>query len=294
MNAAQIEATEDELERLDCIIKAAEDWGEEYQKAPDTHEKLIRTEARLERKLRGFYRELANIIVTRGINWYSYNGAVRAEYSVDVIVSDLPIEESNQTFISVIFEELAVATAVGALAGEVIYDIPLGIQSTDAIIQQLTTQQVGSLVGKSVDKETGRLIDNPKAKYRVSNKLREDIRQSIQTSINLGEDQAKATERLTKVVKNPKRAALIAQTETVNAYQAGLDEFGRQSGAIGKIWQTVGAVDICAVYAKLGPVPFSYRYGGRILGPTAHPRCRCGRRLLYPGDPEAHKIKVPE
>jgi hypothetical protein len=275
--------------KLLMLIRSREDWSSEYAKDPKTHAKLLRSEARLQVQLTKYFRDVANDAV-KYIHWQPYlNQRSQAQtldkqplnYNIEVIVQDVPEDKYDGTFIKIVFEELALMTALGAMAGENIYGIPLGIQSTDAIIQELTTEHVASLVGKKVLKD-GSIVDNPKASYRISDKMRKDIAQSIKTSLNLGEDIQAATDRLKKTISNPNRAKLIAQTESVNAYQAGLTEFGKQSGAVGKEWQDVGAVDMCRVYAELGPVPFDYDYDGNGLqGPALHPRCRCSRRLIY-------------
>jgi hypothetical protein len=137
------------------------------------------------------------------------------------------------------------------------------------------------LVGKRLDKD-GNLIDNPKAEYRISDTTRKDIRESIRTSLSLGEDQNTAAERLRAVIRNPKRAELIAQTEAVNSFQGGLLTFGKSAGAVGKEWQDIGAIDQCRDYSRLGVVELGYLYGGKYLSPSCHPRDRCGLRLVFP------------
>lgn len=283
----------DEIEReavqLSALIRASEDWADEYAKDPKTHAKLLKSEGRLRVLLTKYFREIAAHL-PGFIRWQSYLNQRQAtvsdqppNFNVQVIVEDVPYEQYDGTFIKVVFEEVATMTAIGAQAGEAIYRVPLGIQSTDAIIQELTTQHVASLVGKKVLKN-GSIVDNPKATYRISDKTRKDIAQSIKTSLNLGEDIQTATERLKKTISNPTRAKLIAETESVNAYQAGLEEFAHQSGAVGKEWQDVGAVDACHEYAELGAVPIDYLYGGKIVRPTAHVKCKCSIRYVYPAE----------
>jgi hypothetical protein len=279
---------EAEAIQLTALIRASEDWSSEYAKDPVTHAKMLRSEARLLVGLINYFRGIATNI-SKFIRWQPYlnqrpqaPNPTNPNFNVEVIVQDVPIAEYDSTFIKVVFQDVATLTAIGATAGENIYRVPLGIQSTDAIIQQLTTEHVANLVGKKVLKD-GSIVDNPKATYRISDKTRTDIVQSIKTSLNVGDDIQAATERLKKTVMglNNNRAKIIAQTESVNAYQAGLQEFGVQSGAVGKESQDVGAVDDCRTYAELGPVPFDYLYGGVYDGPTFHARCRCGLRLIY-------------
>lgn len=277
------EALLDEYEKHTRVVIAAEKWSPIYKKAGDAHAQLIKAEARIERLLKGHFRELADQAASL-INWLEYYRVIRASYDVEVIVSDEAVGSADDTLFTILFEPVAMATAAGAQAGEKIYKLTLGLDAADTIIQRTALEHVADLVGKKV-LEDGSVVTNEKAEYRISEATRALIRQSIQTSIALGEPQAEATKRLETNIKKfgTKRSELIAQTEAVNAYQRGMLTFGRQSGAIGKEWQDVAAIDICGTYSKAGPVPIDYVYDKRTgrTGPTAHPRCRCGLRLIY-------------
>lgn len=290
MNAVDERALEDEVERLDCIIKAAEDWSDAYQEDPEGHAALIRLEARYERNLRRLFREKADI-VTHYVNWNEYEHKLTADLQVDTIVSGDFFDGIDGDFISVSFDTIAAGITNGAQSGEKIYKIPLGIQTTDAVIQDLTTKQIAGLVGKIVQKD-GTIIDNPHPEYKVSDKTRKDVAKSIQTSIALGENRNAAAARLQATIKNPARATDIAQTEMVNAHASGKLEFGRQSGATGKRSRSTGAVDQCAAYSTEGIVPLNHTWGGK-QGPAYHPRCRCGLVLDYSGKFDTQTTDAP-
>jgi hypothetical protein len=266
-----------QLEADTMLLKASEDWGESYSEDVQTHAQLIKHETALELILRRYFRNMAEKAETF-IHWDHYHNAIHA-YDVEVLVYDDGIDEYNGIFMQVTFDEVAAMVAIGAQAGEAIYTRPIGMVSSTDVIQKTARTQVAELVGKRVLPD-GSVIDNPNAKYRITDKIRDDIKQSIQSSIALGENRTDAIERMRKTIRNARRAETIARTESVNAYSRGLLEFGKQSGAIGKVWQTVGAGDICATYAALGPVPIKHSYDGKN-GPTAHPHCRCGLRLIY-------------
>ena len=286
----QIEATEDELYKLNLVVLAAEDWSESYHKDKPTFAKLIKLEATMERVLRRYFRDLSDN-AQRFIDPSAYvrelyrrqgiQAATSDDFNVDVILKELEIEDSDQTFLKIVFDLIAEGAAVGAASGEQIYNRYLGMTSTSAEIQRFAREQAAYLVGKKVGKD-GTIVDNPNAKYKISNTTREDIRSSLRTSLSLGEDQAAAVERLRSAIKNPRRAELIAQTEAVNAYQGGLLAFGEKSGATGKESQALNTSDMCADFARQGVVSLNYLYGGQWLGPSYHPRCRCGLRLIYP------------
>lgn len=285
MNA--ITLIEDELEQHDRIVKAAENWAPIYRKDKDTQGKMIRVESSWQRALRRMFRD-QSAKVENYIDWSAYNelaaktkaSRVDAAVTIETVVKGDFFDGLDSDFITISFDPLSTIIATGAQAGESIYKIPLGIKSTDAIIQELTTDRIAWLVGKRVDK-SGLLVDNPKAEYRISNKTREDIVKAIQTSLAKGEERQQIIDRLIGVVKNPARAEQIAQTESVNAYNAGLIEFGKESGAVGKESQDFESIDYCGEYADEGIVPIDYLYGGVYYGPAYHPGCRCGLRLVY-------------
>ena len=286
LSPSDIQAAEAEIYRLDVGILAAEDWSDLYDQDPAGKTKLIKLEANMLRVLRRYFRDLGQN-AHQFIDWFAYDQTLQRQinaaddFNVEVVVLEKPLHEADGVFLKIIFDEIATGAAIGAQSGETIYRRYKGFTSTTSEIQQFAREQVALLVGKRVGKD-GRIEENPKAKYRISNTTREDIKESIRTSLSLGENQEAATERLRTASNNPKRAELIAQTEAVNAYQGGLLQFGKKSGAIGKESQALNTKDRCADYAKEGVVPIDYKYGGQYLGPSYHPRCRCGLRLVYP------------
>lgn len=289
MTSAEIAALEDEVERSTAVIIAAEKWAKGYDKDPDSHVKLIKLEAKFERVLRTYFKELASKVDTF-INWHEYhrrNVQVQAadDFTVDVVVEQV-LDQEDGLLMQVIYEPVETAVFLGATTGENVYKRPLGIGKTTEFIQRAAKERVADLVGKKVDKN-GLIIDNPKSKYRISERTRREIRESLNTSLSLREDIPTATKRLQATIKNPKRAELIAQTETVNAYQDGIHEFGLRSGAVGHEWETIGATDVCATNAAQGIIPIDKPFYSGHLKPTAHPRCRCNERLVYPEELEA-------
>lgn len=278
-------ATEIEFESLNNVILAAENWSAQYKKDKDTHAKLIKVDSRLETALLRYFKELSERALTY-IHWGIYEirraqVAAAGEFSVDIMLSDDAFAKEDGLFIQAIFDPVAQAIALGAQAGEKIYSVELGLSETHATIQQATKDTVGDLIGKKID-EHGNITDNPKAKYRITTKARDDIRQSLSTSLTLGEDQEAAKKRLMNTIKNPKRAETIARTEAVNGYQKGLLTMGKGSGAVGKEWQSSNSDDVCGENANQGIIDIKETFASGDLAPAAHPNCRCGLRLVYP------------
>ena len=295
---------EDEVEKFDRLLIAAESWAKTYKKDRTTYKRIVSIEARLRRQIRGLFRD-QSAKIDGYINWNQYaqqlaqvnaaveeqalKGAVRvivririvkAAVDIEVIVNDDFYDELDGLFFTLTFETISTAIATGAQAGEAIYKIPLGIRSTDATIQQLTTERLAYLFGKRVDK-SGNVVDNPRAEYRISDKTRQNIASNIKTGIALGEDKQTMTKRLTKVIQDPTRAERIAQTETVNAYGEGMLDFGRESNATGKEWEDVAATDVCADNAAQGVISLEDVFVSGDSAPAAHTGCRCNLRIVY-------------
>src|SRR5689334_10699926 len=111
-----VDAVEKELFESYLEIAASEDWGESFRKDPDTHAKLIRTEARMDRELRRYFRLVADQ-VSKYVDWYRYLYAVEEfkrkqvtaddQFSVNVIVTDDGLEATNGMFMQIMFDEIA-------------------------------------------------------------------------------------------------------------------------------------------------------------------------------------------
>jgi len=285
----------EEYEKLGAVIRAAEDWSKQYDKDTESKAKLIKAEAKLERALVVYFKEFSER-APRYINWLQYASrrpiiqADDLEFDIDILIND-EIGNEDGILINTMYDPISDAVVAGAQAGERIYSQPIGLTKTSSTVQNIARNQVAKLVGKSVTQD-GRFIDNPKAEYSITKKTRDDIRQSLRTSIGLGEDQATAAARLQNTIKNPRRAEIIARTEAVNAYGGGLLEMGRQSGAVAKEWQAVNTKDICATNENAGMIPITDEFPSGHQAPGAHPNCRCGLRLVYEEEyRQAHPFK---
>src|SRR3990167_26236 len=112
-----------EIEHLDRLIKAAEDWSKQYKRDKKSYAELIKNEARLERVLRTYFRELAQRVHTF-IDWNAYNATVKA-YNVKVLIIDELLEREDQSTLEVLLDPIVKNVALGAIAGERIYNKPI-------------------------------------------------------------------------------------------------------------------------------------------------------------------------
>lgn len=289
----QTEKLELELEQLSVLIKASEAWGPDYQKDPETHAKLIKLNASIERKMRDYFRGLKDRVVNQYINWPAYHAEILKNQAkqaaskkpvpdIDIQIFDpASMNPEDDLFSQAIHDSVLAGVTIGAQAGQKIYGMDLGLGPASQAIQQAAQTRVAELVGKKVLKD-GTVVDNPNPKFSVTDTTVEEIRQAISTSLGMNESMTDAQSRVADIVGDPNRAQTIAATESVNAYNSGMLTFGDQSGATGKEWNTNGATDeICPDNADASPLAIDDTFPSGDDAPPAHPNCNCSMRLLY-------------
>lgn len=250
---------------LTCTIRASEEWEPSYKRAPKQLKALIQKEAELQASVAGYLLGLRDRVPAL-VNWSEVELKPLQASQVPPLSDELWATERQllQLATAVYLTEL---TSIGIEAGEIIYSIPLGIGPLDQAVIDAAGKQTARLV-KQVTKTTRGLIQT-----------------AIKQAILEGDDVFRTIARIQKLVANPVRAEMIAQTESVTAYQSGLEHFAAESGAVSSTWDALsGACQLCAPLdgktAKLGE-SFVLGNGVAVPYPPGHPRCRCGRILNY-------------
>jgi hypothetical protein len=251
------------LHTCNCTIMAAEQWQELYKKDKKLFNKLIDSESRMDIRLKIYFKELAER-AAKFVDWIKYyEQSIRA---VDFIIDIGGELFDNEEIIieNIMYDGMIGATYAGAAAQQTATGINLGVT------------ELSDYIMKSAKKQGSKLVKD------INDTTRTYINQSIQTSIDLGEDVEKATNRLKDTIENPKRAELIARTESVRAYNNGTMEFAKATGAKYKVWHSAGfACSICAPL-NLKKVKIDELFDGQYSAPPdTHPNCRCGISLDY-------------
>ena len=251
---------------LTATILASEEWEPSYHRAPKQLKRLIQTEAELQASLTDYLAGLSTRV--EGLVVWSEVQLHPITASTTPPLSDERWKAERALLNAAVSGYLLELVTIGAEAGEVIYAIPLGLGPLDEAVMKAAGQQTARLV-KDVTKTTRKLISS-----------------AIEQSIAQGEDIAATLERIQSIVANPVRAELIARTESVFAYQGGLETFAAESGAKSSTWDALsGACQLCAPLdgktVKIGEA-FVLGNGATVIHPPGHPRCRCGRILNYP------------
>jgi hypothetical protein len=294
------------FEDTTAIIRASEEWAHEYKDDPDTFNALLETESAIQRKFLSYLKELSERAPSF-VAWGLYQqellrrqniqaDATQDGFSVDVLIDDNQIGLEDTIVMQLLFDDVKKLVQIGSKAARTVYEKELDPGTLATTIEQTARDSIAQLVGKRINPD-GTIVDNPDAYYRISDATRAAIRESIATSISLGEDQAAASKRLSDTLKNDtNRAELVAQTEAVNGYQQGMYSTAKATGAIGKestyLGPTrkynrktksykVGKPDICGENAAQGAIPINRPFISGHQAPAYHPRCRCSVRYLY-------------
>lgn len=243
-------------------IRASEEWTPSYKRHPDTFKALLRYEAELDNNMSEYLAGLAER-APQYVDWTLVPEPIKAASSPLANKDDAVWAGEAIDMTKAVIDALTMLTVTGAQFGELEYGITLGVDSLTDWILTAAREHTAGLVTQVTD---------------TNRKL---IQEAIKKGIALGEDRDAMVARIRKVINNPVRAEMIAQTESVNAYQSGLMNFGIETGAKRKVYEALaGACQICAPLDG-ETVDIDQAFSNGVDHPPSHPRCRCSSYLEY-------------
>lgn len=245
-------------EYLEASEIAGEQFHPFYKKDKKLFSRLIRSTIKTERGVLRVFQDLYQNI-WKYIDWMEYQKRVLKGASVLTKVS---FEEIELGLILTFTNTLDDAFEMGGYSAEIELGTTIGFSSKEPMYQRALRQYVSDLA------------------HDVTQTTERRIMESLLRSIELGENQKQATERLQSVIEDKKRAAKIAHTETVRSFSLGRVEAGREIGARYKVWRNgqPGACPVCTELhdQKVGlDDEFTTMDGKKIAYAPAHPFCRC-------------------
>lgn len=204
---------------------------------------------------------------------------------VETIVGDIDLSSLDVVFdaVEASLFDLSADSGLKALA-------QVGVKSTDALVDQVNDravafagQRAAELVGKRL-LEDGTLVDNPNAKWAITDSTRDMIRTTIERGLkdNIG-TRAIADNIQASTAFSKERAQNIASNEVANANeQSKLDGY-RDAEKLGivlkKIWLTAEDDDvdeeICQPNGDEGAIGINEDFQSGDSAPPGHNRCRC-------------------
>lgn len=245
-------------------IRASEDWTPSYKRHQDVFRALLRYEAQLDNQVAEYLAGLAQR-APQYVDWAQVPEPVQLQAASTPLANKDDAVWAGETIdlTKAIIDALTMLAVTGAQFGEVEYGITLGVTELTDWILTAAREHTAGLVSQVTD---------------TNRKL---IQEAIKKGIALGEDRDAMVARIRKVINNPVRAEMIAQTESVNAYQSGLLNFGLETGAKRKVYEALAGA--CAICAPLDGevVDINDTFSNGVDHPPSHPRCRCSAYLEY-------------
>ncbi len=174
-------------------------------------------------------------------------------------------------------EAIAKRAALQALAQLEVTD-EVTTESVSAEALAYANERAAELVGKKWDGT--KLIDNPDARWAITDSTRDMLNESISAGIEDGLSADALAEKLTdSYAFSEERASMIARTELGMAHIQGNLEAWKGSGVVvGK--QSILASnhpeeDVCNEAADDGVIPIDDLFSNGEEGPLYHPNCEC-------------------
>lgn len=247
---------------LSQAIRASEEWQPSYKRHPQTFKALLRHEAELEAATAEYLAGLAER-APQYVDWKQVPQPQKVSAASTPLANKTEDVWANEMIdmTKAVIDAITMLTTTGAQFGELEYGIDLGVTELTDWILTAAREHTAGLVSQVTD---------------TNRKL---IQEAIKQGIARGEDTAAITARIGKVINSPVRAEMIAQTESVNAYQSGLLNFAQETNAKTKTVEALaGACQICAPLDG-ETVDIDKEFSNGSDRPAFHPRCRCS--LIY-------------
>ncbi len=182
--------------------------------------------------------------------------------------------------------ESAMLSGIGQGALQIEFSTAGLISSANTTAENYARERAAEMVGMKRDVE-GNLVQNPDAKWAISNTTRDRIREIVADSftedspfeeIKTAIQEALADEAEGNGIFSEARAELISRTEISNAQAGGNFIVWRDSGLVKKIrWTTSEDENVCGICDENDgvEVELGQPFPSGDLFPGAHPRCRC-------------------
>ncbi len=168
---------------------------------------------------------------------------------------------------------VGVTTGVGQLQ---ISNVGL-ISSASESAQRYSNQRAAELVGRRW--QNGKLVENPKAVWRIDKTTRFELRDLIQKAFSEDTPLTKLTQQIREAgAFSAARAKMIAVTEITKAQSMGQLGVWKSMGTVKTVRWIAGGPDPCEeclLNQASGPVEIGKAFPSGDVTPGAHPLCRC-------------------
>lgn len=213
------------------------------------------------------------------------------EKLVEEILGSLGLDAFGQDVVDEISDELEAMYLRASRAGLVqvkLEPTPEIVAHLDAQAQAYVEQRGAELVGKKVLSD-GTVVDNPSAKWSITETTREDLRGVITDGVEQGWSAKFLADAIeSSGAFDESRALMIARTELAYAHVEGNVEGWRQSGEVSGKRSLLGDLhdvpDECDDNANAGVVDFEDDFPSGDDFPPYHPNCVCDVEPILQGE----------
>lgn len=255
---------------LTAGIRASEEWHPSYKLTPKAFKRLVAAEAELQDQV-GEYLYGLSFRAHQYVDWSQYAADLAKQPTVQAAIHADAVASASDTVWKgealdvqkAVVDALTLITTIGVDAAMERYGFALNVDSVEEFVALAAEKHVAGLVSG------------------VTDTTRDKIRLAIKQSLTRGETTSQAMERIQRVINNPVRAEMIAQTESVNAWSIGQLEYASATGARRKTWEALAGA--CAQCAPMDgeTVGIDEEFSSRVMSPAQHPRCRCSVYFEY-------------
>jgi hypothetical protein len=150
--------------------------------------------------------------------------------------------------------------------------------------RQMARERGAELVGKRIT-DKGEIVDNPDARYAITETTRENLRELISKSVDEGWTTTELQHNILQSEDfSAARALTISRTESMYAYNHGKHEAAKGTGQ--KFKQQIGSGDACEECMgniEAGLIPIDEDFPSGIDCTPNHPNCLLGDTEISPG-----------
>ena len=244
------------------VASQKEEFHPDYKKDPEQFRMLMRSEIRIEREMKKYFKDLSIQRIPGLIDWGKYSLNKKAN-DYDFLTSEWDGE--NLILKVLLSKALSDALTAGGMSGE--DELGINIGWTDKFPPAIKFLNNYSL----------------KLAKGLNDVTKERVKEVIKQSILDGDEITIASQKIADVIDDPVRARMISRTESVRAFSEGRLTVGREIGAEYKGWSaTLKRCELCS-YLDGQSVKiddgFKDLQGAEIKSAPRHPNCRCLVRL---------------
>lgn len=256
----------------DIYIGASENWADTYFIHDEQFKTLLLNKAKLERLFNQYFHRIAPKLIDK-VKWDKYEKIIADETEQEWLTStdfNTAVSADSTDLQLLLVDVLTAIIIAGILSSK--EDAPKEVQALKTKLNQMGNKDLSAYIEESSKAHSADLVT------KIDETTRQRINNTVTNGAKTGQSIQELKNSLSDVIDNPKRAELIAHTESVNAYSTGRRDYATDSGAKTHVWETQShkPCPLCVACANAGEVPIDQPFANGWYSPAdAHPDDYC-------------------